>query len=79
MGLTVSDRYYGLYRAQVISTNDPLKRKRVTLTIPQILGTAPSGWAEIVGVGSVPKPGATVWATFNGGQVDRPLYFSNVP
>lgn len=44
-------RYYGIYRGIVESTSDPENLNRVTLTVPQVLGTEITNWAwPIIGV-----------------------------
>jgi len=39
-------RFYGVYRAKVIDINDPLKKQRIRVQVPQVLGTSVTGWAN---------------------------------
>jgi hypothetical protein len=65
---------HGVYAALVVSTDDPQRRRRVRVRIPQITGTTVSGWAEPVAYGSV-KPGDRVIVAFEGGDLNYPLYW----
>lgn len=38
-------RFFGIYRGKVVNVNDPLKKYRVKLQVPQVLGTEISDWA----------------------------------
>lgn len=64
----------GVYAGVVISTDDPQARRRVRLRIPQITGTAVSGWAEPVTSGTV-SPGDQVSVAFEAGDPDFPLFW----
>ncbi|MEU1552135.1 phage baseplate assembly protein V [Streptomyces scabiei] len=64
-----------MYAGIVVATNDPQHRRRVRLRIPQLTGTAVSGWAEPVSFGSV-IPGAQVTVAFEGGDLNRPCYWA---
>lgn len=66
--------YPAMYRAIVVDNADPKGLSRVRVRIPQILGESPTGWAYPLGSGSVPAVQATVWATFEGGDVSFPVY-----
>lgn len=67
----------GVYQASIVSTADPLQQGRVTLKIPQVLGTATSNWALPVGsatlLGTV-AVGQMVHAWFLGGNRNLPVY-----
>ncbi|MEU0214536.1 phage baseplate assembly protein V [Streptomyces sp. NPDC006265] len=63
-----------MYAGIVIATNDPQNRRRVRLRIPQVTGTAVSGWAEPVSFGTV-VPGDQVSVAFEGGDLNYPLYW----
>jgi hypothetical protein len=39
------NKYYGIYRGTVVATNDPENLSRITLTVPQVLGTEITNWA----------------------------------
>lgn len=78
-------RFLGKYRATVLQNIDPEQRGRLTLMIPDVLGPIPSTWAEPcvplagptgppMGVYMVPPIGAGVWAEFEQGDVNYPLW-----
>lgn len=67
----------GVYAGIVIATNDPQNRRRVRLRIPQITGSAVSGWAEPVSYGTV-APGDQVTVAFEGADLNYPLYWPRV-
>ncbi|WP_369042225.1 phage baseplate assembly protein V [Streptomyces sp. Midd1] len=65
----------GVYAGIVVATNDPQNRRRVRLRIPQVTGTAVSGWASPVSFGFV-APGQQVTVAFEGGDLNYPLYWA---
>ena len=38
--------FFGVYSAKVVDVNDPLKKGRIKVQIPQITGTESSNWAD---------------------------------
>lgn len=68
---------YGVYSAIVVSAQDPQNRGRVRLRIPQIMGTAVSGWAEPVTLGAS-FPGDQVFVSFDGGDRNAPVFWPMV-
>jgi hypothetical protein len=80
------NRWYGKYRAFVRDSNDPERLGRCRLEIPAVLGTGQANWSEWawpcfpyggnddVGMFLVPEPGASVWAEFEGGIVQHPIW-----
>ena len=42
------NRYYGIYRAIVISNSDPLNKYKLKVQIPQILGTETTNWIPAI-------------------------------
>ncbi|MEV6309997.1 phage baseplate assembly protein V [Streptomyces sp. NPDC051840] len=68
---------HGTYSAIVVSAQDPQNRGRARLRIPQLMGTAVSGWAEPVTLGAT-LPGDTVFVAFDGGDRNRPIYWPSV-
>lgn len=69
--------HFGVYRGEVAGTDDPEQRGRLTLRVPQILGTGFSNWAEPSDPPShVPNVGQWVWVQFVGGDVTKPVYTS---
>lgn len=77
VGTDPTSQFSGLYLGSVVNTNDPLQQSRVTLYVPQVLGTAVSNWAMPIGnsaiLGSV-TTGQIVYATFIGGDRNQPVY-----
>lgn len=78
-------RYYGKYRGTVINNIDPLQVGRLMVQVPDVLGVAPSTWAEPcvplagptgppMGVYLVPPIGAGVWVEFEQGDPDFPIW-----
>ncbi len=72
--------FYGKYRGVVVDALDPEARGRVRMTVPQVLGGVPSGWAEaclppLAGLPvTAPAVGSAVWVEFEGGDVSRPIW-----
>ncbi|HEX6740516.1 MAG TPA: phage baseplate assembly protein V [Sphingomicrobium sp.] len=77
--------FLGKYRATVYLNEDPEKRGRLQLMIPDVLGMTPSTWAEAcsplagptgppMGVYMVPPIGAGVWAEFERGDINYPIW-----
>lgn len=78
-------RFYGKYRGVVTNNVDPLQRGRLLVQVPDVLGPAPSSWAEPcvplagptgppMGVYLVPAVGAGVWVEFEAGDPDYPIW-----
>lgn len=80
------DRWFGKFRALVRDNNDPERLGRLRLEIPAVLGVGPENWSDWaspcfpygghddVGMFLVPEEGASVWAEFEGGQVQYPIW-----
>ncbi|CAM2066705.1 Phage-base-V domain-containing protein [Sulfidibacter corallicola] len=80
------DRWFGKYRAIARDNNDPERLGRLRLEIPAVLGTGRENWSDWaspcfaygglddVGTFLVPEEGASVWAEFEGGQVQYPIW-----
>ena len=80
------DRWFGKYRAFAKDNNDPERLGRLRLEIPAVLGTGEDNWSDWaapcfpyggtddVGMFLVPEEGASVWAEFEGGQVQYPIW-----
>lgn len=76
------DRFYGRYRGVVTSVDDPEKRGRLTVRVPDVFGGGESGWAEpslpLCGGGmllfAVPPVGARVWIEFEQGDAEYPVW-----
>ena len=75
-------RYYGKYRATVLDNQDPLVQARLMLQVPDVLGDLPSTWAlpclpavgKQMGVFVLPAMGSTVWAEFEQGNPEYPIW-----
>jgi hypothetical protein len=80
--------FWGKYRAQVASNADPYHVGRLKLSIPDVLGANTSGWAlpafplaaagdepgSGVGLFLIPPKDAWVWAEFEHGDPDKPIW-----
>ena len=44
--MSFDKRFYGVYEGIVVNSNDPEKRGRVTLQVPQVTGFAETNWAS---------------------------------
>jgi uncharacterized protein involved in type VI secretion and phage assembly len=80
----VEGRYYGKYRAFVVDNADPENRGRLRLRIPSVLGDdvisgwalpcSPYGGASEQGFFFIPEIDAGVWAEFEAGNLDYPVW-----
>jgi len=91
-GLTQhNEKFYGNYRGEVLSNEDPLKLGRIKVRIfPMLAGiTDPallpwavpamplsSGAGEDFGTFCVPEVGANVWVFLEAGDIYQPVYFA---
>lgn len=74
--------YWGKYRASVVDNADPLRLRRLTLRIPDVLGSQDSTWAlpcfpvagRQMGVFALPPVDALVWAEFEHGDPNYPVW-----
>lgn len=74
-------RRYGKYRGKVIDNADALKRGRLHVSVPSVLGTL-NVWAEPcvpyagdqVGFFAMPPVDAGVWVEFEGGDISFPIW-----
>jgi hypothetical protein len=65
----------GVYRAVVVSTSDPQTKGRVRLQVPQVSGTALTGWSmPAQSGGATPGVGQVVWVLYEGGDPSYPVY-----
>jgi len=79
-------RWYGKYRAFVRDNRDLERLGRLRLEIPAVLGVGPAQWSEWAspcfpyggnpdcGWYLLPEVGASVWAEFEGGDVQAPIW-----
>ena len=75
-------KYYGKYRATVLDNQDPLVQARLMLQVQDVLGDVPSTWAlpclpavgKQMGVFALPAMGSTVWAEFEQGNPEYPIW-----
>ncbi len=76
------EKYFGVYRAVVVGSDDPLRLGRVQITVPGVSNDAP--WATIVVPSTgqdegVPPAGATdVVIAFEAGNPERPYILGHV-
>lgn len=85
---TSRQQFWGKYRAQVTKTDDPYKIGRVKFKCQDVLGDRESGWALPafplaaggltpgggVGLFLVPPKDAWVWAEFENGNPEKPIW-----
>ena len=82
MQATAGTKYYGKYRATVISNIDPMLKGRIQAQVPDVNSLTPSTWAmpcvPIAGMQSgiftVPPIGSGVWIEFEQGDADYPIW-----
>jgi uncharacterized protein involved in type VI secretion and phage assembly len=77
-------RFYGKYRASVVDNEDPMHLGRLKLTVPSVFGPdvvtgwatpcQPYGGAADQGLLFVPERGARVWAEFEEGDLEFPIW-----
>lgn len=67
-------RFYGIYRGIVTDINDPENANRIKVQIPQLLGSAVTGWSYPIISTSPGNPGTGVWVMFEGGDPNFPLW-----
>jgi len=79
-------RWYGKYRAFVRENHDPERLGRLRLEIPAVLGVGKDCWSAWAspcfpyggnpdcGFYLIPEVGASVWAEFEGGDVQAPIW-----
>jgi phage baseplate assembly protein gpV len=77
------NKYFGKYRGFVVDNDDPEQLARLRLTVPAVLGEAPTGWAlpclpfgglAQQGFFMVPEVDAQVWVEFEGGNLNAPIW-----
>ncbi|MGB9620366.1 MAG: phage baseplate assembly protein V, partial [Armatimonadota bacterium] len=80
------DKWYGKYRAFVRDNHDPERFGRLKLEIPAVLGVGEENWSDWawpcfpyggnddIGMFLVPEEGASVWAEFEGGDPQYPIW-----
>jgi uncharacterized protein involved in type VI secretion and phage assembly len=74
--------FFGKYRAVVTDNNDPEGIGRLMLQVPAVMGETEVGWAlpafpfagDGHGLVMLPEVGAMVWAEFEAGDVDHPIW-----
>jgi hypothetical protein len=79
---TEKQRFYGKYRGTVILNVDPMKKGRLLVQVPDVLGVGVSSWAEPclpmagiqAGMFMIPAPQSGVWVEFEGGDPDSPIW-----
>ena len=70
--------FFGLYRGHVYANNDPLKKRRLRLIVPQVLDKTPTEWAwgreSAHTKTKVPSVDQGVWVMFEGGNISHPVW-----
>lgn len=72
---------FGIYQAVVVSAADPTGRRRLLVTVPEVLGAATLWALPCVPAGSraTPRAGALVWVQFEAGNAARPVWVGTRP
>ena len=80
----IERRFYGKYRGIVVDNQDPAKLGRLKLKVPSVLGgdvvtgwalpCSPYGGAADQGFLFIPEAGAGVWAEFEEGDLEFPIW-----
>lgn len=78
----MSAKFYGKYRGMVVANEDPERRGRISVQVPDVNGLVPQMWAmpcvPFTGIQSgmwcVPAIGAGVWVEFEQGDPDMPIW-----
>jgi hypothetical protein len=73
-GASVADegaRYYGVYRAVVLDTRDPMQKGRVSVRVPAVTGDMTSEWALVAA--TAPREGNSVVVAFEEGRAQAPI------
>lgn len=76
------NKYYGIYRGNVVNNVDPMQLGRIQVTVPDVGGLTPSTWVmpsapiarKQMGIFVVPQVGSGVWIQFEAGDLDRPVW-----
>lgn len=73
-----AQRYYGLYRGEVVSNKDPLNKRRIKVKVPQVLGDVATDWCWGIESANtkfdVPMVGQGVAVLFEGGDPSYPVW-----
>lgn len=77
----MTTRYFGKYRGEVTDTQDPVKRGRVKVRVPAVMGEKEL-WAmpcapyagDALGFFAIPPAGTAVWCEFEGGEINQPIW-----
>lgn len=79
----IDQKRYGKYRGFVVDNADPEKRARLKLRVPSVLGDQDTDWAlpclpfgglADQGMFLVPEVDAQIWAEFEEGDLQRPIW-----
>lgn len=65
------DRYFGVYRALVLDTRDPMLKGRVHVQVPALDAESPLSWALVAG--GTPCKGDTILVAFEEGDPASPI------
>lgn len=80
------DKWYGKYRGFVRDNHDPERLGRCRIEVPAVLGVGKENWSDWawpclpfggtddVGMFLIPEEGASVWAEFEGGDPQYPIW-----
>lgn len=74
--------FLGKYRGKVVNNEDPERRGRLRVQLPNVMGLEELKWAlpcvpfagAQMGFYAIPPVGANVWVEFEGGDIDHPIW-----
>lgn len=70
----------GIYNGVVVAASDPAGQGRVRLRVPQVSGSATTGWVSPAQAGGRrPSVGQSVYVLYLGGQASYPVYLPPIP
>ena len=74
-------QFFGIYRAVVVSSADPIGQRRLLVTVPAVLGAATVWALPCVPAGSraAPRAGTAVWVQFEAGDARFPVWVGTRP
>src|SRR5262249_19156249 len=81
-GMSEGKKFYGLYRATVVTNADPQQIGRIQVIVPDVSNVIPTSWAmpcvpiagKQEGTFMIPQVGAGVWVQFEQGDPDFPVW-----
>lgn len=78
----IRSRYFGKYAGQIVDTNDPLRKGRLKVRVPDVFADGTAVWAmpcvpyagDQIGFKSFPPIDSNVWVEFEKGDISYPVW-----